>query len=249
MTGVQTCALPISHSGTVDFYSFCPVPEANNIVVGTTTAGSSIPITYTVPSTADQDFTIAEPALNKEASIVPVELTFSHMLSKISIQLKLDSELEKLYTLKDTWTSELSVLYTSGTIDAVTAKASSGAKGWTLSTAPTSLTKYENDSVYIIMPQPTINTTTPLTLQILNVTIETSNGDTYFVGPLEEITFTSSIMTVTNFESGYQYNLILTITDESKGGTDDTPIFNGKISFTSTISDWSGPTIVDINQP
>ena len=56
-------------------------------------------------------------------------------------------------------------------------------------------------------------------------------------------------MTVTNFESGYQYNLILTITDESKGGTDDTPIFNGKISFTSTISDWSGPTIVDINQP
>ena len=99
------------------------------------------------------------------------------------------------------------------------------------------------------MPQPTINTTTPLTLQILNVTIKTSNGDTYFVGPLEKIEFNSSNISITDFEAGYQYNFILTVTDESKGGENDTPIFNGKISFTSSVSNWSSSTSLDINQP
>lgn len=237
-------------SGTVDFYSFCPVPTADNIVVGSTSAGSSIPITYTVPSTADQDFTIATPVLNQAAISSAVPLVFNHMLSKINIQLNLSSELDTLYTLEDSWTSELSVLYTSGTIDAVTAKASTDAEGWTLpSTLPTSLTTYKNQSVYIILPQPAINTTTPLSLRILNVTIKTSNGDTYFVGPLKEIEFTSSNIDVTDFELGYQYNFILTINNSSEGGPDNTPIFNGKISFTSTVSDWDGPTDVNITQP
>ena len=246
-TGETTYYWP--HTGSVDFYSFCPVPAADNIVVGTTTAGSSIPITYTVPTTADQDFTIATPVLNQDAISTAVPLEFSHMLSKISVQLKLDAELDTLYTLEDTWTSELSVLYTSGTINAVTAKASTNATGWTLPTAPTTLTAYNKDSIYIIMPQPTINTTTPLTLQILNVTIKTSNGDTYFVGPLEKIEFNSSNISITDFEAGYQYNFILTVTDESKGGENDTPIFNGKISFTSSVSNWSSSTSLDINQP
>ena len=47
----------------------------------------------------------------------------------------------------------------------------------------------------------------------------------------------------------YQYNFILTINNSSEGGPDNTPIFNGKISFTSTVSDWDGPTDVNITQP
>ena len=246
-TGETTYYWP--QSGTVNFYSFCPVPTADNIVVGTTDPGTSIPITYTVPATADQDFTICTPVLNQAAILTAVPLSFNHMLSKIYVQLVLDSELSSMYTLKDTWECDLFVLYTSGTTDAITGRATSDSTGWTLpTTAPDALTTYTNDSTFIIMPQPVINTNTPLGLQITNVTIETSNGDTYFVGPLEKVEFTSENISVNDFGAGKQYNLVLTITESSHGGTGNTSIFNGKITFSSSVASWTDVPI-QINQP
>ena len=232
---------------TLNFYSFCPIPTADNIVVGTTTAGTEIPITYTVPSAADQDFTIATPALDKSGPN-PVHLAFNHMLSKISIKVELVDTLTSSFTLASGWTSELSMLYTSATTDAVTAVAATNPTGWTLpTTAPTALTTYSSDSTFIVMPQ----TVAGNTLRIMGVTINTNpGGETYFSGPLELITFsTTNITNITSFEAGKQYNFVITIGGSSHGGTNNDPIFNGKISFTSTVADWSGPTSVDITQP
>ncbi len=232
---------------TLDFYSFCPVPTADNIVVGTTTPGTEIPITYTVPTTADQDFTIATPALDKSGPN-PVHLAFNHMLSKISIKVELVDTLTSSFTLASGWTSELSMLYTSATTDAVTAVAATNATGWTLpSTAPTSLTTYSSDSTFIVMPQAVAGNT----LRIMGVTINTNpGGEKYFEGPLELITFSSTNITnITDFEAGMQYNFVITIGGTSHGGTDNEPIFNGKISFTSTVADWGGPTSIAVTQP
>ena len=232
---------------TVDFYSFCPAPAAYNIVVGATTPGTSIPITYTVPTAANQDFTIATPALDKSGPS-PVHLAFNHMLSKISITVQLVDTLTSSFTLASGWTSQLSMLYTSATTDAVTAVAATNPTGWTLpTTAPTTLTTYSSDSTFIVMPQAVAGNT----LRIMGVTINTDpGGEKYFEGPLELITFSSTNITnITNFEAGKQYNFVITIDGASHGGSSNEPIFNGKISFTSTVSDCGGLTLVAVNQP
>ena len=79
--------------------------------------------------------------------------------------------------------------------------------------------------------------------------IQTDAGQKYFVGALESITLNeSNTATDFEFESGKQYNILLTVTEDSKS-SGNTSIFNGKISFTSDVSSWDNTNAIDIEQP
>lgn len=239
----------------VDFYAFCPDTTSSNIMMEFTVpdsviANRQIYMIYTVPSTADEDFTIAVPATGETKS--PVALTFKHMLSKVTIQLILDENLTDIYTLDANWSAIFSVVYTSGTIDATSATDATGNDAWD-STYQSSLTSYTNSNSetetcsFIILPQATVNNP-ELTLQITDVTINTKSGVEYFKGSLETISFTSDLTTLPeDFLAGSQYNFVITITDTADDSSDD-PIFNGEITFSSSTADWDDVP-VDITQP
>ena len=68
-------------------------------------------------SSADEDFTIAIPRKQYSGE---VNLTFQHMLSKITVTAQLSSELIKGgYTISSGYTATLLVPYNKSTIDAV----------------------------------------------------------------------------------------------------------------------------------
>ena len=240
-------------SKTVDFFAFCPIPTADNVVVGTTTPGTAIPITYTLPTGAQQDFTIATKATGTAAAngTSGVPLSFSHMLSKINIvSVELASTITN-YVIETGYSATLSVPVISGTIDAATA-ASSTTNPWTVTT-PTTSTSYTGALSYMIMPQPSYNGTL-VQLQITGVVIKTVGGADFFSGVLKPIVFDATTITDgAAFEAGKQYNITVTITDESDGGTitdPDNPIFNNIIQVSSDVVSWTDPAVdVPIDQP
>ena len=225
--------------------------EVGTTIASATAADREIPITYTVPSTAAQDFTIAAPATGLSAN--PVPMAFQHMLSKIEVTVKLATSLTNNYTLSDDYEATLSVLSTTGTIDAVSATASLSAttpvSPWTVTTG-TALTDYTDALEFIILPQPTYHaadTTLSTKLQITNVTIKTntSSSTSFFTGVLKPIVFTDSTIAGGAFFPGNLYNIIVTITDVADGGTPedpDNPIFNGLIQISSSIASWDSST-------
>ena len=87
---------------------------------------------------------------------------------------------------------------------------------------------------------------------LTNVTI-TNNGATIFPttgttgGILKAYYLTSTDITNSKFLPGKQYNFVITITDLAYDSSGD-PVFNGKISFSSSVADWDAET-VDIDQP
>ncbi|MFR9620897.1 MAG: fimbrillin family protein [Rikenellaceae bacterium] len=81
-------------AGSLDFYAYAPA-ESDNLIPNVT-AASSIELTYTVPSTANEDFTIATPvtaATYNSTVDGEVDFTFSHVLTKITINIQLSDKL------------------------------------------------------------------------------------------------------------------------------------------------------------
>ena len=218
-------------TGTVSFYAFCPVPAANNIVTGDIKPGSSIPITYTVPAKADQDFTIATPVTGKNSGTVALQ--FQHMLSKIRIELVLDPALSSSYSLDTAYTTSLTVSYNQGTIDAFNATTSTESGPWSLISSSNPVT-YSGNTTYIIMPQQLRNSDS---LLISNVVIN-YNDEPFFSGNLKPIALTTASSIFDNaFLPGKYYLLTVTINSASHGGNPDNPdnpIFNGAITFVSS---------------
>lgn len=232
---------------TVDFYAFCPDVSTNENIemyeseASSTATDRSLTILYQVPAEADQDFTIAVPALNKTEN--PVTLSFRHMLSRILITVKLDTDLTDTYILESNWTAELGLLYDSGTIDATIAT-SNTSTAWNPANTDNDLTMYsrtfteEKGCHFTILPQPLMDTPTP-TMQIKDVTINSANGNPYFSGDLKLMEFTSTNPVLpTILGPGTQYNIEVTITHSSNDDGDD-PVFNGEITYSSSTTDWT----------
>ncbi|MFI3296732.1 MAG: fimbrillin family protein [bacterium] len=101
---------------TVDFYAFAPKAGTDGVTLGTVVyAGDydgdvkdgtpSIPLTFTVPTDAGIDFTVATPikgiTYDTETytnGLGQVQLKFAHMLSKASLKVVLDENLDDEYS-------------------------------------------------------------------------------------------------------------------------------------------------------
>ena len=248
-------------STEISFYSFAPA-SGDGVTVGTPTiATPTIPITFTVPTDADTDFTIATPVKTAKTSTGIVPLSFNHMLSKVKISAQLSTDLTtSKYALSSGYKATLGVPNSVGTADAAAAS-----PALTPATTATSAV-YSGDTIYYILPQTyTANTTawntstgadvasngncyvtlTDVTITNSGVTVFPTSGTTG--GTLKAYYLESADITSETFLAGKQYNFMITITDLAydSGGN---PVFNGKISFTSTVADWD-PDNVDIDQP
>lgn len=75
-------------NGQLDFYAYCPYGLTTSTIKSDTIA--SLEIKYTVPKNAQEDFTIATPKRGQTRDSSVVALSFNHMLSKITMNVKLD---------------------------------------------------------------------------------------------------------------------------------------------------------------
>lgn len=213
-------------TGTVDFYSWAPA---------TVTATSTYPtlsIAYTVPTAADQDFTIAAPQLTKSSGTVAFE--FAHMLSKISVTATLHQDLlDAGYVLTTTGlTADLAVQSTGGTVNPKTTPAA-----WTLPNATAAT--YSGAASYMIMPQSSVG----CKVQVKGGITITKNGAEIYAGDLSEYTIIAGNVTGDEFAKGKHYMLNLTIADTSTGGGGE-DIFN-IIQFSANVDDWDTATGID----
>ena len=204
-----------------------------------------------------------------------VPLQFNHALSKVYITAALSTELVASgYKLTDGFKATFSVPNSSGTISSVTSVTTTSGtssisdNAWTMAT-PANVGTYSNDTVYYFLPQVytpcTNNWNTDASqttvsgncyVELTNLQI-TNNGAIIFpdqtateateTGSLRKYYLTSTNITSSTFLPGKQYNFVITITDLATD-SDGKPVFNGKISFSSTVSDWSVVTI-PITQP
>ena len=223
-------------TGTVDFYAWAPA------TVTTTASYSDLTINYTVPAAANQDFTIAAPALGQKSTTNSgkVSLEFAHTLPKVSVTALLNQDLlDAGYTLDtDGLVADLGVALNAGTIDP---KAATPA--WS---APSgAAAKYSDAASYMIMPQSSID----CTVRIRGGIKITKNGAEIYNGDLSTYTIKSTDVTDDQFAMGKHYMLVLTISDKSTGGggTDPenpNPIFN-IIQFESKVADWDTPAGTD----
>ena len=225
----------------VNFYAYSP--STTGTTTGVTSVSATYPdlnVTYTVPTAADMDFTIAAPVNQDGSTSKTVKLAFSHMLSKVVISVALSSSLPSGYTIEDGYTANFTVPYNSGTISAKSNTSTWGSMGTAGSHT------YSGALSYIIMPQ-TYTTANPCTIEIKDITIKYGNV-VFFNGDLSVCTLsTTAISDAATFAMGNQYNLTLTITDLSTDEGGD-KIFNGEIEFSSTVATWT-PVTVGVTQP
>lgn len=223
-------------AGTVSFYSWAPAT-----VTATTDTYPDLSITYTVPSAANEDFTIATPKTGMSAASNPniVALEFAHMLAKISVTASLHQDLiDAGYTLSTTGlTAELVVQLTGGTVNPINSPAV-----WT-SPNGTGAT-YTGVSSYMVMPQ----TSTGCTVQVTaGIEIKDNGGNVIYTGNLAKYTIMAGNVPNDNFDMGKHYLLNLTISETSTGGGGEN-IFN-VIEFSADVADWDTPTGTDTPLP
>lgn len=213
-------------TGTIDFYAYAPA---------TVTATGSYPnlsIAYTVPTAANEDFTIAAPRTGLASGTVAFE--FAHMLSKISVKATLHQDLiDAGYVLSTTGlAATLDVQSTGGTIVPTTTPA------WTSPNATAA--SYTGAASYMIMPQSAVG----CAVQVTGGIVITKNGDEIYSGSLSKYTIVAGNVTGNNFVMGKHYMLNLTISDTSTGGGGE-DIFN-IITFSSDLADWDTPGGTDV---
>lgn len=223
-------------TGSIDFYAWAPA------TVMTTASYPNLTINYTVPTAANQDFTIAAPRTGQTSTTNSgvVSLEFAHMLSKVSVTAVLNQDLlDAGYALNtDGLIADLGVALNAGTINP-----KDGTPAWS---APNgTATKYSSAASYMIMPQSSVD----CTVRIRGGIKITKNGAEIYDGDLSTYTIETDDITGNQFEMGKHYMLILTISDKSTGGggTDPenpNPIFN-IIEFNSDIAPWDTPTGTD----
>ena len=217
-------------SATLDFFSYAPAGTTNATVSDT---HPTLSITYTVPTTADEDFTVATPLVGLDENAGSgldgtAEFQFEHMLSKITVRVSLKTPELSAYDLDLTnATADLVVDNNTGTLNAkATAPAFGSITGGT--------TTYSGDSIYMIMPQ-ALSTTT--TLQIKDVII-TKNGVNYYVGDLKLYEFTGSEIPGGAFAKGTHYVFNFEITKVSSDDNGD-PLFGPEIKFSADVTGWT----------
>lgn len=102
----------------VDFYAYAPA-TSTNITPGTAVAATpTIPLTYVVPTGAQEDFTVATPLKEYTSASASnyADFTFTHMLSKVTVEVKLSDAFANTHFIsdgtKDGYTSEDDETYT-----------------------------------------------------------------------------------------------------------------------------------------
>lgn len=213
--------------GNIDFYSYAPFNSQNLDLTGVqwNLVSPTFDFSYKVPTSADEDFTIAAPVLG--ATTGPVNLIFSHMLAKMSFEANLETALAD-----DGFVMTLNYVTLSVNVDEGESSLSSP-NGWNHSAAPAKVT-YTNRNTYLIMPQPATN------IEItLNVSV-THNGVDYFSGNLKTSVL-ATIPGITDFEKGTNYHFTVTVGNLSQDENGN-PVFN-VILFTSDITPWNTETI------
>lgn len=213
-------------TGTVNFYSWAPSD------VTATGTYPNLSIAYTVPSAANQDFTIAVPQLAKSSGIVALQ--FAHMLSKVSVTATLNQELlDAGYVLNTTGlAAKLDVQSTGGTVDPEVSPAA-----WTSPNA--TIASYTGATSYMIMPQSSVGCKVQVTAGIQI----TKNGTEIYAGDLNVYTIVAGDVTGDQFAMGKHYMLNLTISETSTGGGGE-DLFN-VILFSANVADWDTPAGTD----
>ncbi|MFI3278279.1 MAG: fimbrillin family protein [Rikenellaceae bacterium] len=236
---------------SLNFYAYAPYTAATVSAV----AAESISIEYTVPTTADEDFTIAAPILAQTANTVA--LKFAHQLSKATVEvvlakdlvdagykLTMDAKVEAADAIgtegvdgyvpavaaQDAATVELSVFGTTATYN-VMAQSVTYPAG--LPTALTSYTKDYADNYFIFMPQ----SAEDCTISVTGVTI-TDPSEKVIAQSVALGTYTITEDDLANgFEQNYNYAITLTI--DEKSITTDGPIFGDAIVFSAETLSWT----------
>ena len=241
---IDTTSATYYWPGTKDvtFYAYAP----STISSGTITATSppTITIDYTIKDEANLDFTIATPVTQSGPAIgdtnTPVPLVFKHMLTKLDFRLDLSTDLtNEGYALNSDYITAITVPYSTGTIEV-----SSDSPTWSMNS--TSYATYASSNYYIILPQ-TFSDTDSCSLQFQDVVI--TRGDaTFFSGSIKSFNLTADEIANSTFLQGYHYDIIVTISSGIEDSS-DAPIFNGEISFKSSLAAWDIESLSDIAQP
>lgn len=212
--------------GTVTFYSWAPSTI-------TPTAESAFPallINYTVPSDANEDFTVAAPITQ---SIGTVNFKFSHMLSKISVSAAVSDALTTAGYSIDFTSATLVVNSNGGALDPTAAT-----PAWTTPNTNATSATYSGAKTYMIIPQ----TSTACTVQLKGVTIKKGDVTVFSGKDMSIYTIAADDVTGNEFSKGTHYNLKLTVKDTSTD-SDGNPIFGGEIKFSAELAaDWTTVT-------
>lgn len=217
----------------VTFYAYAPHGSVN--ITFTSATVPDLPVVYTVPDDANEDFTVATPVTQSSGT---VPLIFNHMLSKITITADLTETLIAAgYTIDFTGTTAtVSVAQNSGTTDLTTAAAL---------TPGGSTATYSDAKSYMFIPQNAVGTT----IQLINVKIQ-HNNEEYWDGNMKAYPIvTGNVSTDDKFEPNTHYSVVFTIAPNANDADGD-PVFGAAITFTADIADWDTETpSVGINQP
>lgn len=231
--GVDNTYSPLQYwptNATVNFYAYAPYLGGVNI--NSSTPGS-LPLTYTVPANANEDFTITEPiveASQPSDEATPITFEFSHMLSKMTVAVDLDQDLKDAgYTIEFT-SATLSVNKNSGTTDLVT-KANLTPTG--------NAATYTNAKTYMFIPQNSIGTA----IQLMGVTIK-HNGISYWSGNMKNYVIVSGNLSADKFNANTHYAVKFTVDSDSEDDNDDPrPVFGNAIKFASSIASWDNANV------
>lgn len=219
-------------TGTVDFYAYAP-QGSSNIAITSSTVGN-LPLTYTVPLTADEDFTIATPVTGATEATGTVALSFKHMLSKITVAADLTQDLKDAGYSVTFSSANVTVAKTTGATNLTTAA--------DLGTTSGAATTYSGRKSYMFLPQGSVG----VKIQLKDVTIN-YGSEVYLNKDLLEYTIETDKVSTNNFVSNTHYAVNFTIQETSKDSAGN-PIFGGAIQFSSTLADWTDSTVA-INQP
>lgn len=244
---------------TVSFYAYAPHNSAN-VAITSTTLGE-LPAIYTVPATADEDFTIATPLTAKQQSDGIMALEFKHMLTKVSVRAVLHQDLlDAGFRMVTTDASvDMGVSRNSASTSLV------GTNPFIENLGAESFVTYNKANTYpggvtvpptfIIMPQQTISgSTSKISFVMKGLKIYTSSGDLFFPRASDGIVNFQTYSILDGnipdnvFAAGKHYTITFTISASSKDSTGQ-PLFNegAIIAFSSTVADWTAVT-VGLNQ-
>lgn len=220
---------------TVNFYAFAPY--SNNVAVTkTSNPNDKLPFVYTVPANGNQDFTIAKPITNAtySESNPTVALEFSHMLSKITMDVQLDPDLVRAGYSVSFESATLSVASSQGASD-LTTQAALVAQG--------SSATYQQRKSYMFIPQ----VATGSSIQLQNVTIKHNNVD-YWTGNMDIYTLSEGDIANNQFTANTHYKVMFTIGSDSQN-EDGNPVFGKAIQFSSSIAANWNDSPVSFDQP
>ena len=239
---------------SVTFYSFAPHFDGEMVSQDFSSNPPSLVITYK-PAGDGNDFTIATPT--KQARIPGgdnprVPLVFKHMLSAITITIKISDELATAgYSLNKNldevpedssaygYTVIFKVPYNQGTINAALAD-----PVWY--DVEQEEVSFDNNITFYIIPQTYNQTATDTcTIQFDNIWLF-RNGVTVFNNLLMKYNLQDGDLTDNTFKPGYKYNSNLTFTKDSHEAGGD-PILGEEIIFGSTEEAWDNQSTVNIN--